>query len=170
MKLKKISFVLLITIFILGFFLGYLSAQDENLMHFRKTEDALVTRVTDGDTIVIDGGERVRLLGIDTPERGDDYYNEAKEFLEERILMKNVKLERSVEDKDMYDRLLRYVWINDSLINLELVERGYASAYFYNENEKYKDLIADAEKKAIEKKIGIFSQNNSQNLSLLSAD
>ncbi len=149
--------ILIASIFLIGFFLGYFSAQDENLIYFKKTEDTIVTRITDGDTIVIKGGERVRLLGIDTPEKGEDYYAEAKQFLEERILMKTVKLERSVEDKDQYGRLLRYVWINNTLIDLELIKKGLASAYFYDEAEKYRDLIADAEKKAIENKIGIWS-------------
>ena len=78
----------IISIFLLGFFLGWFSAQDENLIYLRKTENALVTQIIDGDTIAIEGGERVRLLGIDTPEKGEDYYNDAKAFLEERILMK----------------------------------------------------------------------------------
>ncbi len=156
MALKKISIISLISIFLLGFFLGYFSAQNEDLIYFKKTEDAIVTKITDGDTIVIEGGERVRLLGIDTPEKGKSYYNEAKQFLEERILMKTVKLEKSVENKDQYGRLLRYVWINNTLANLELIERGLASSYFYNEAEKYRELIADAEKKAIENKIGIW--------------
>ncbi len=153
-------YVILISIFIIGFFLGWFIGQDEQLINFKKTESALVTQIIDGDTIAIEGGARVRLLGIDTPEKGDFYYNEAKQYLENRILMKEVELEKDIEDKDMYDRLLRYIWINDSLVNLELAEKGYGLAYFYNDQEKYKDLIAEAEQEAIEKKIGLWSKNN----------
>ena len=159
---KEISVIIIISIFLLGFFLGWFFAQDENLIYFKKTEDSLVTQVIDGDTIAIEGGERVRLLGIDTPERGEDYYNEAKEYLEEKILMKEVKLEKSVENKDEYNRLLRYIWINNSLVNLELIEKGFAKAYFYNDEEAYKGLIAEAEKIAIEDREGLWS-NLTQN-------
>lgn len=153
------SIIILISIFLLGLFLGWFAASDEKLFLFsHEYENALVTQITDGDTIVIEGGARVRLLGINTPEKGEDYYSEAKQYLKERILMKEVRLERDIEDRDMYGRLLRYVWLNDTLINAELAEKGLANAYFYSEQEKYKGLIAEAEKEAMEKKINIWSQ------------
>jgi len=155
-KKRRINKTLIISVFIISFFLGWFSAQDEQLIYFKETENALVTQVIDGDTIVIEGGERVRLLGIDTHEKGEDYYDEAKEFLEGRILMKEVELEKSVENKDGYNRLLRYVWLNGSLINIELIEEGLAKAYFYNDEEQYKEIIAEAEKKAIDKKTGLW--------------
>lgn len=154
---KMNKFIILISIFIFGFFLGWFIGQDEQLINFRKTESVLVTQIIDGDTIAIEGGQRIRLLGIDTPEKGDFYYKEAKQYLENRILMKEVEIEKDIEDKDMYDRLLRYIWINDSLVNLEIAEQGYGLAYFYDEQEKYKDLIAEAEQNAIKKKIGLWA-------------
>lgn len=154
-KMNKI--VLLVSLFILGFFLGWFIGQDEKLIDFRKTESALVTQIIDGDTIAIEGGQRIRLLGVDAPEKGEKYYAESKQYLESRISMKEVELEKDIEDKDMYGRLLRYIWINNSLVNLELAEQGYGLAYFYNEQEKYRDLIAEAEQNAIEKKIGLWA-------------
>src|SRR3989338_8519092 len=78
----------------------------------------IVTNVIDGDTIVISGGERVRLLGIDTPEKGEFFYKEGKARLEELIENKNVTLEKEGDNKDKYGRLLRYIFLNDTNINL----------------------------------------------------
>jgi len=71
---------------------------------------------------VMQGGIHVRMLGIDTPEKGKYYWQEAKDYLESRVYLKEVLLEKETEDKDQYGRLLRWVWLNDSLINLELVQ------------------------------------------------
>src|SRR3989344_4886614 len=64
----------------------------------------------------------VRLLGINSPEKGELYYDEAEKFLEGLILNKTIKLEKGREDKDKYGRLLRYIFINDKNINLKIVE------------------------------------------------
>lgn len=104
-----------------------------------------VTKIIDGDTIVVEGGQRVRLLNIDTRERGEQCYSEAKERLEELILLREVTLERDAENKDRYDRLLRHILINGTNINLLMVEEGLAVAYIYEPNVKYADLFAEAE-------------------------
>ena len=85
-------------------------------------EKVMVTKIIDGDTFVMQGGIHVRMLGIDTPEKGKYYWQEAKDYLESRVYLKEVLLEKETEDKDQYGRLLRWVWLNDSLINLELVQ------------------------------------------------
>jgi micrococcal nuclease len=116
-------------------------------------EIRVVTKVIDGDTIVISGGRSVRLIGIDTAERGEDCYNEAKTRLEELILKKEVYLEIDKEEKDQYGRLLRYVILDDENINVLLVKEGLAIAQFYN-NERYKQDITEAEEHAMNNKIG----------------
>ncbi|UCD20907.1 MAG: thermonuclease family protein [archaeon] len=121
-------------------------------------EKGLVTEVIDGDTLTIQGGDRVRLLGIDTPEKNEQFYLEAKEFLESRVLFKEIELERDIENKDRYDRLLRWVWLDGSLVNAEIVGEGLAIAKFYNEDEKYQNMISQAEQQAIEAKKGIWKQ------------
>lgn len=112
-----------------------------------------VTRVIDGDTVVVSGGDHVRLLGMDTDERGYPCYKAAKERLEELVLNKEVYLESDVEDKDQYGRLLRHIILDGKNINLKMVEEGLAIARFY-QDVKYKDEIISAEKTAIENKIG----------------
>lgn len=116
-------------------------------------EKAFVSKVIDGDTVIING-ESVRLLGMDADERGYPCYNEAKKRIEELILDKEVILVKDAEDRDQYDRLLRYIFLDGKNINLQLVEEGLAVARFYPENQKYKTEIIEAEKYAREHKLG----------------
>lgn len=95
-----------------------------------------VKRVIDGDTFVLDNGERVRLIGIDTPETVDSrvdvewFGREASVKLKSLIDGKRVCLKRDrTSNKDKYNRLLRYVWVDDIFINKELILQGYAFAY-----------------------------------------
>ncbi len=94
-------------------------------------ETAKVTRVIDGDTFIIDSGERVRLIGINAPEISDFYGKESKEYLAALIENKIVELEndRLAKDKDVYQRLLRYVFFEGIEINKRLIEDGFAFAY-----------------------------------------
>ena len=117
----------------------------------------MVTKIIDGDTIEIDTGERVRLIGINSPEVGEDCYEEAKEELERLILGKKVTLEADVEDKDKYGRLLRYIYADfslqggdivsgeDEFINYGMVFLGLAYEYEYGQNTKYSDWFEKAE-------------------------
>lgn len=119
-------------------------------------QKAIVTRVTDGDTITIEGGTRVRLLGINCPEKGEQFYAEGKKFVEQKLLYKEVELERDVIDKDQYGRILRYVWLGSELVNEELVRQGLAVAQVYEPNHKYNEAIAAAERQAIDENLGIW--------------
>ncbi len=114
----------------------------------------LVTKIIDGDTVVIEGGYHVRLLGIDADEKGYPCYEPAKQRLEELVLNKEVYLEPDKEDQDQYKRYLRYIILDNGNINLKLVEEGLAVARFYPENVKYREEIIAAEKEAIENEIG----------------
>lgn len=114
----------------------------------------LVTKVIDGDTFLIEGGYSVRILGIDADERGYPCYEAAKKRLEELVLSKEVKLEKGKEDLDQYCRYLRYVFLDDKNISLELVKEGLVVARFSPEDTKYREEIIQAEKEARENKIG----------------
>jgi len=123
-------------------------------------QTTIVTRITDGDTITIEGGARVRLLGINCPERGEQFYAEGKKFVEQLLLYKEVELERDVIDKDRYGRILRYVWLGGELVNEQIVRQGLAVAQVYEPNHKYNDIIAEAERAAIDEKLVIWSKIN----------
>ena len=88
--------------------------------------DAVVVRVIDGDTFVIRGGERVRLIGIDTPEKGKPGAAQATARTKRLVLGKRVRLEKDVSERDRYGRLLRYVYVGRVFVNAELVRSGYA--------------------------------------------
>lgn len=114
----------------------------------------LVTKVIDGDTIIVQGGQHVRLIGIDSDEKNYPCFNAAKLELENLILNKEIILEKDVSDVDQYNRCLDYVFLDNQNINIEMVKRGLAVARFYKPDIKYKSEIQLAEKQAIASKAG----------------
>lgn len=96
----------------------------------------LVTRAVDGDTIVLADKERVRLIGVDTPElhhprKPVQYYaEEAYRFTQRIVEGKKVRLEYDWQRRDRYGRLLAYVYLPDgTFLNAELIRQGYGHAY-----------------------------------------
>ena len=118
----------------------------------------LVTNVVDGDTLDLNNTLRIRFSGINTPETGECYYQEAKEKLSELTLNKNVILETDISDEGKYGRKLRYVYVDDLLVNAYLVENGYAKVYdkYKDDTRKYAEL-KQLEASAKLKKLGVWS-------------
>ena len=121
-------------------------------------EQVLVVRVIDGDTIELQGGSRVRYLGIDTPETGDFYADEATTRNKELVEGKVVELQRGKRDQDEYGRLLRYVYVDGVFVNAELVAQGYATAYIFDPDERYSQVLVQLEQYAKMKKRGLWGQ------------
>ncbi len=119
-------------------------------------EPAVVSEVVDGDTVRLQSGETVRLLGINTPEKGQSYFEESTDKLKEFVSGKPITLEKDVSDKDQYGRLLRYIYVEDIFVNMELVRQGYANAYIISPNTKYSNLFIESENQAKSRKIGIW--------------
>jgi len=126
---------------------------------------ATVTRVVDGDTIrvQIDGQEfRVRYIGIDTPETVDPrppvgcFGKEASERNRQLVEGKTVGLEKDVSETDSFDRLLRYVWIEDRMVNATLVAEGYALASTYPPDVRYSARLAALQREAGEATRGLW--------------
>lgn len=126
---------------------------------------AAVTRVVDGDTIrvQIDSDEyRVRYIGIDTPETVDPrrpvgcFGKEASERNRQLVEGKTVGLEKDVSETDSFDRLLRYVWIEDRMVNATLVEEGYALASTYPPDVRYSGRFAALQREAGEATRGLW--------------
>ena len=138
--------------------------------------DILVTRVVDGDTLVLETGEKVRLIGIDTPEMhvSNKLYRDAQrtsqdittiqklgrrayEFTKNLVEGKRVSLEFDVAKYDKYDRLLAYVYLKDgTFVNAEIVKQGYASLMTYPPDVKYADLFLKLYQEARENKRGLW--------------
>ena len=119
-----------------------------------------VTHVYDGDTIRVKSGDgavrRVRLIGVDTPERDDRRENErywaqmAARFVVHRLLDKQVRLSYDWEREDRYGRTLAYVWTEDGeLFNRSLIREGFSPAFLvYPYRPDYQKLFRQEEKEA----------------------
>ena len=125
-------------------------------------ETARVTRIVDGDTIdvLLDGQEfRLRYIGIDTPERGEACYDEAASYNGSLVAGKTVRLVKDISETDRFGRLLRYVWVGDTFVNLALVEHGYARATYYAPDGEHYDEFAAAQQRAVQR--GCFGERES---------
>jgi micrococcal nuclease len=126
---------------------------------------AIVTRVVDGDTVVVQvrGEEsRVRYIGIDTPDvvnlarPAECFGDEASDRNRELVEGKTVGLEMDVSETDRYGRLLRYVWLDGRMINAVLVEEGYATAERFPPDVKRAELLAGLEAAAQSAGLGLW--------------
>lgn len=126
---------------------------------------AQVVRVVDGDTIEVSfngSTEKVRLIGVDTPETVhptigvEPYGREASNFSKEKLADKTVRLEFDVEERDRYGRLLAYVWLEEELFNEVLLQEGYAQLATYPPNVKYVERFKAAQKEAREAGRGLW--------------
>lgn len=131
--------------------------------------NATVVRVVDGDTLVVDADgvdQRVRLIGINTPESVDRnrpvmcFGKEASRHLGELLPEGTpVRLERDVEPRDRYDRLLAYVYRSSdgTFVNLEMVTDGYAQQYTFPPNVAHTEQFGRAERDARAAGTGLWS-------------
>lgn len=134
------------------------------------SNDYQVTRVIDGDTIeIIYNGskEKVRLIGIDTPEsvHPDKSKNTecgliASNFTKSRLESKKVGLEFDVQERDLYRRLLAYVWIDGQMFNKVLVEEGMAQVATFPPNTKYESDFRELQRIARENNIGLWGKTS----------
>lgn len=140
--------------------------------------DIMVSRAVDGDTLKLENGERVRLIGIDTPETHESpkLYRDARKsgqdaaviqalgkksavFAKKLVEGKRVRLEFDVEKNDRYGRLLAYVFLKDgTFVNAEIVKQGYASPYTFPPNVRYVDMFLSLYKEARENKRGLWRE------------
>ncbi len=107
-----------------------------------------VTRVIDGDTVQIEGVGRVRLIGVDTPERGEECSEEATDYLKGRVAGRTVRYRYQPEREDRYDRALLDLYVGGHLINLDIAEAGWGEELTIAPNNRYADRIARAEREA----------------------
>ena len=122
-----------------------------------------VTYVIDGDTVILENNERVRLTGINAPEADRYFYEESKELLKIIVENKIVFLERDITDRDQYGRLLRYLYAGYGqkkiFINLEMVKRGFANVFTMAPDVKYAQVLLEAERYARENELGLWKKS-----------
>jgi apolipoprotein N-acyltransferase len=140
--------------------------------------DILVVRAVDGDTVELENGEKVRLIGIDTPEAwyGPKLERDARrtkrdhrtimkmgkraaDFTKKLVTGKKVRLEFDVEKRDRYGRLLAYLYLPDGkMLNSELLSEGYAQVYTFQPNVKYLDKFLELQKEARDNERGFWKE------------
>ncbi len=127
----------------------------------------LVTKVLDGDTIEIEGGEKVRYIGVDTPETVDPkrpvgcFGKEASSENKKLVEGKRVILEKDIEDKDKYGRLLRYVFLpleNGQTLFVDdyLIREGFGKLLIIPPDIKYQERFTQAQTEARINKRGLW--------------
>lgn len=132
-------------------------------------EKVLVTKVVDGDTIEIEGGKKVRLIGVDTPETvdpkrpvgcfGKEASNETKSLLEGKAVI----LEKDISETDKYKRLLRFVFLpveggNLLFVDDYLIREGFGKVLTIPPDVKYSEQFLDAQREARENKRGLWGR------------
>jgi micrococcal nuclease len=142
-KKRNISFYHFLSgsIFILLVFIGLRPPIAVN-----KFESVDVKKTIDGDTIELSTGQQVRFIGIDTPEIGQPWADEATKRTEELLKGHKIRLEYDVLKTDRYDRILAYVWVGDVLINEVLLKEGLARPLFIPPDRKYQSRFSRAVK------------------------
>ena len=123
------------------------------------TEQCTVTRIVDGDTLHCEPVGRIRLLGIDTPERGQEpFASTATRALEAMVPTgTRVRVERDVQDRDRYDRALRYVWIERGMVNWAMVRGGHAVMLTYPPNVQHVNALERAQHAARADSAGLWA-------------
>ena len=144
------------------------SVQEVNPDMFEKV---FVKKVVDGDTLILDSDQRVRFIGVDTPETvhpkksmqcyGREASNKTKALLSDKWIY----LEKDVSETDRYARLLRYIYLPDPnnpkeaiFINEYLIEYGYGTVITYPPDVKYHDKFVDAQRIAQKEERGLWGE------------
>lgn len=182
-KKPLLLLALVVTVFMLGLSLSYFLSKPAKLAQVVEEVDpqtkgvvasqssalpgesdtgTLVTKVIDGDTVEIEGGQRVRYIGIDTPEtvhpniKTECFGAAASAKNKDLVEGKRVILKKDVSEVDKYGRLLRYVYLGDIFVNEYLVREGFASASSYPPDIKYQQQFSQAEQEARENNRGLW--------------
>ena len=150
--LANISFLILATLLIIA---CNASTTPSKVLNLEPFKEAKVVRIVDGDTIdvLIDGTKhRVRLFGVDTPERGEPCYNEATERTRQ-LSGEVVRIESGPRTEDRYGRLLFYLYTQSGeSIDTQLIQEGLATAW--TRDGQHRDLLVNAETEARRKNAG----------------
>ena len=136
----------------------YLKETEEETQDY----DMTVTEVVDGDTFYPGNGDKVRMLGINTPESGRPYSEEATEFLTNMILGKEVTLVNDSKngDSDSYGRLLAHVYVDDTFVNYEIIKAGFAFWYPYTSGTDFDSEYEEAQDYASNNMAGLWTESS----------
>ncbi len=149
-----------------SFFTNNFFSQEENS---KQSDLVRVARIVDGDTIELENGEKVRYIGINTPESVKTntpiqcMAKEASARNKELVEGKLIRLEKDVSDRDRYGRLLRYIYLEDgTFVNDILVREGYARALTFPPDVAFAENFKQSEREAREAQRGLWTQDACQ--------
>jgi endonuclease YncB( thermonuclease family) len=110
-----------------------------------------IVKVIDGDTVTLltfdNKQEKVRLDGIDAPEKGQDFAEKSRQYLSSLVAGKTVRIQ--YKNKDRYGRILGTVFVGNMNVNEEMIRKGLAWQYFYNKDNHYRKLQEEAKAKKL---------------------
>jgi len=156
-KMKRIAIALALATALLG------ACSSSGQPQANGEREATVESVVDGDTVELATGEKVRLIGVDTPETVkpntpvQPYGKEASDYSKKLLTGQQVKLRFDVEPYDKYKRLLAYMYLMDgTFVNEKLVREGYARIMTIPPNVAHADLFLEAERQAREQNRGLW--------------
>jgi micrococcal nuclease len=120
--------------------------------------------ISDGDTILLCSGERVRYLGIDAPEmdngegKSEPLAHASRDFNRRLVEGGTVRLTYDQERRDDYGRLLAYVFLHDGrMVNALMVQEGLAVVMLKRPNTRYRDFLLAGQREAMQKRIGLWA-------------
>ncbi len=164
---RKISIAAMTAILVAGGYGGYTIIKEKDLEGLRTSNVPMyeVAKVFDGDTFELIDGDKVRLAGIDAPEKGECFYKESRDALKKLIEGKEVELRKDVTAIDEFERLLRFAVLPNAstvkdniLVGEYMVRNGYAVPVSNTENLLYFRLLVIKREEAIKKGRGIWGE------------
>jgi micrococcal nuclease len=141
---------------------GYSVYKNSEMVDYIPRPLIYMSNVVDGDTFDLESGERIRLSGIDAPEKGQCYSEEAKDALEKVLLGQSIRVTKDVSGSDNFGRLIRFVTINvpdpkadNILVNEYMIRNGFAK-YMQSEDGMYRDTMIQAQASAKSQGVGMW--------------
>jgi len=150
-KKEALIFALIFTFLIANTLYFFNIIEEEEI----ELEKVILKRAVDGDTLELEDGRVVRMLNINTPEKKENYYEEAKDFTKN---FENKTLSFLFLGKDKYNRDLAKVYYQDTYLNLELVNDGLAVKFLVEDSEK--ELFDNTENKAVKSSLGLWKKSD----------
>jgi micrococcal nuclease len=151
---KIIPYTIALITLIFGFFSGnYYSNQKQSQL----ITQGKVIRVIDGDNLELDNAKSIRLYGINCPEKGQKFFQEAIDLSTKLALNNQIRLDYQPNyEKDRWGRIAAYVFINDTFLNEHLIRQGFCEVTIYKKRAKlkYQDQLLNAQNQAKQEKIG----------------
>jgi len=153
--LTRLGLVAVLVVIIVGFRLAMQVGPE------RYPKDRFVVKeIVDGDTIELDGGDRLRLLAVDAPEADEPFFEEATSFLRDLLDDQPIRVVFDETRRDRYGRLLGYVYVDSVFVNEALLARGFGYVYLFSDNDRRRPEVGQllaAQRQAMDERAGLWS-------------